>query len=197
LKRATGSAAVAALAAQLKAGNSEYARRRRQLARLVGRDGIAILPSAPVRHRNSDVEHPYRQDSDFHYLTGFDEPEAVAVLVPGRDVAEYILFVRPRSAAQTWDGHGAPDPPSASRRHAADDAFPISDMDEILPGLMENRERVYYAMGHPEFDQRVLGWLATLRGQAPRLGKHPPQEMVALDHVLHDMRLYKSRVEAG
>ncbi|MCC6633578.1 MAG: aminopeptidase P N-terminal domain-containing protein [Gammaproteobacteria bacterium] len=197
MKRATGSAAVAARAAQLKAGNSEYARRRRQLARLVGRDGIAILPSAPVRHRNSDVEHPYRQDSDFHYLTGFDEPEAVAVLVPGRDVAEYILFVRDRDPLrETWDGRRA-GPTGAVERHAADDAFPISDMDEILPGLMENRERVYYAMGHPEFDQRVLGWLAALRGQAPRLGKHPPQEMVALDHVLHDMRLYKSRVEAG
>ena len=195
MKRASGSVAVAARAAQLKAGNGEYARRRRQLARLVGRDGIAILPAAPVRHRNSDVEHPYRQDSDFHYLTGFDEPEAVAVLVPGRDAAEYILFVRDRDPLrETWDGRRA-GPTGAVERHAADDAFPISDMDEILPGLMENRERVYYAMGHPEFDQRVLAWLATLRGQAPRLGKHPPQEMVALDHVLHDMRLYKSRAE--
>jgi Xaa-Pro aminopeptidase len=81
--------------------------------------------------------------------------------------------------------------------YAADDAFPVGDMDEILPGLMENRERVFYAMGtHPEFDQKVLGWLQVLRNQA-RNGKHPPQEMIALDHVLHDMRLYKSRVEAG
>ncbi|HMA11748.1 MAG TPA: aminopeptidase P N-terminal domain-containing protein [Steroidobacteraceae bacterium] len=197
MKRRTGSAAVAARAAQLRAGNSEYVRRRRQLARLMGRNAIAILPAAPVRHRNSDVEHPYRQDSDFHYLTGFDEPEAVAVLVPGRDAAEYILFVRDRDPQrETWDGRRA-GPDGAVERHAADDAFPISDLDEILPGLMENRERVYYAMGHPEFDQRMLGWLATLRGQAPKLGKHPPQEMVALDHVLHDMRLYKSRVEAG
>ncbi|RYG81826.1 M24 family metallopeptidase, partial [bacterium] len=77
----------------------------------------------------------------------------------------------------------------------ADDAFPITDIDEILPGLMENRSKVFYAMGtHPEFDQRVIGWLQQLRTQA-RNGKHPPQEMVALDHVLHDMRLYKSRAE--
>jgi len=74
----------------------EFARRRRQLMRLMGRDSIAVLPAAPVRHRNSDVEYPYRQDSDFHYLTGFGEPEAVAVLVPGRPHAEYILFVRER-----------------------------------------------------------------------------------------------------
>ncbi|HYP78830.1 MAG TPA: aminopeptidase P N-terminal domain-containing protein, partial [Steroidobacteraceae bacterium] len=196
-RSAGGSAAVAARAAALRATNPEFARRRRLLARSMGRNGIAIVPAAPVRHRNSDVEYPYRQDSDFYYLTGFEEPEAVAVLVPGRPAAEYILFVRDRDPLrETWDGRRA-GPAGAVERHAADDAFPISDLDEILPGLMENRERVYYAMGtHPEFDQKVLGWLQTLRGMA-RHGRHPPQEMTALDHVLHDMRLYKSRVEAG
>ena len=196
-RSAGGSAAVAARAAALKATNPEFARRRKQLARSMGRNAIAIVPAAPVRHRNSDVEYPYRQDSDFYYLTGFEEPEAVAVLVPGREAAEYILFVRDRDPLrETWDGRRA-GPAGAVERHAADDAFPISDLDEILPGLMENRERVYYAMGtHPEFDQKVLGWLQTLRGMA-RHGRHPPQEMTALDHVLHDMRLYKSRVEAG
>src|SRR5689334_24984232 len=74
----------------------EFARRRRLLMRLMGRDSIAVLPAAPIRHRNNDVEYPYRQDSDFQYLTGFGEPEAVAVLVPGREQAEYILFVRER-----------------------------------------------------------------------------------------------------
>ena len=163
--------------------------------KMMGRGAIAILPAGPVRHRNSDVEYAYRQDSDFHYLTGFPEPEAVAVLVPGRAAAEYVLFVRDRDPLrETWDGRRA-GPSGAVENHGADDAFPISDIDEILPGLMENRERVYYAMGtHPEFDQRVLGWLAVLRGQA-RNGRHPPQEMIALDHVLHDMRLYKSREE--
>jgi len=195
--RAGGSAAVAARAAAVKATNTEFARRRRQLARSMGRNAIAILPAAPVRHRNSDVEYPYRQDSDFYYLTGFEEPEAVAVLVPGRAAAEYILFVRDRDPLrETWDGRRA-GPDGAVERYGADDAFPISDLDEILPGLMENRERVYYAMGtHPEFDQKVLSWLQTLRGMA-RHGRHPPQEMTALDHVLHDMRLFKSRTEAG
>jgi Xaa-Pro aminopeptidase len=195
--RLAGAAAIVARATALKASNAEFARRRRQLARLMGRNSIAIVPAAPTRVRNSDVEHPYRQDSDFHYLTGFGEPESVAVLVPGRRAAEYILFVRDRDPLrETWDGRRA-GPAGAVELHAADDAFPVGDMDEILPGLMENRERVFYAMGtHPEFDQKVLGWLQVLRNQA-RNGKHPPQEMVALDHVLHDMRLYKSRVEAG
>ncbi len=173
----------------------EFARRRRQLMRIMGKDCIAIVPGAPVRHRNSDVEYPYRQDSDFFYLSGFGEPESVAVLVPGRPHGEYILFVRDRDPLrETWDGRRA-GPAGVVERFGADDAFPITDIDEILPGLMENREKVYYAMGtHPEFDQRVVGWLNALRTQA-RHGKHPPQEMIALDHVLHDMRLYKSRGE--
>src|ERR1700757_1439934 len=125
----------------------EFARRRRQLMRLMGRDSIAVLPAAPVRHRNSDVEYPYRQDSDFQYLTGFGEPEAVAVLVPGREEAEHILFGRERDpASEAWDGRGA-GPNGAGRDFGADDAFPITDMDEILPGLLENRARVYYTMG--------------------------------------------------
>ncbi len=165
--------------------------------RIMERDCIAILPAAPVRQRNNDVAHAYRQDSDFHYLTGFPEPEAVAVLIPGREHGEYVLFVRDRDPLrETWDGRRA-GPAGAVATHGADDAFPIGDLDEILPGLLENRSKVYYAMGtHPEFDQRVLGWLQGLRNQA-RNGRHPPQEMVALDHVLHDMRLYKSRAELG
>jgi Xaa-Pro aminopeptidase len=179
----------------LNAVRGDFARRRRQLMRIMGRDCIAIVPAAPVRQRNNDVHYHYRQDSDFFYLTGFPEPEAVAVLLPGREHGEYVLFVRDRDPLrETWDGRRA-GPAGAVERHGADDAFPISDIDEILPGLLENRTRVYYAMGtHPEFDQRVLGWLQVLRNQA-RNGKHPPQEMVALDHVLHDMRLYKSRAE--
>jgi len=173
----------------------EFARRRRLLMRLMGRDSIAIVPAAPVRLRNNDVEYAYRQDSDFFYLTGFAEPESVAVLIPGRPPAEYVLFVRDRDAErETWDGRRA-GTDGAIRDHGADDAFPIGDIDEILPGLMENRAKVFYAMGtHPEFDQRVVGWVNGLRAQAKH-GRHPPLEFVALDHVLHDMRLYKSRGE--
>jgi Xaa-Pro aminopeptidase len=173
----------------------EFARRRRQLMRLMGRDSIAVLPAAPVRHRNGDVEYAYRQDSDFFYLTGFAEPESVAVLIPGREQAEYVLFVRERDPErEMWDGRRA-GPEGATRDFGADDAFPICDIDDILPGLLENRTRVFYTMGlHPEFDQRMIGWVNGLRAQAKH-GKHPPHEIVALDHVLHDMRLYKSRVE--
>ncbi len=173
----------------------EFARRRQQLARIMGRDAIAILPAAPLQMRNSDVEHAYRQDSDFFYLTGFSEPEAVAVLMPGREQAEYILFVRERDAArETWDGRRA-GPDGATADFGADDAFPIEDMDDILPGLIESRAKVFYTMGaYTEFDQRTIGWVTGLRAQVKQ-GGHSPLEIVALEHVLHDMRLFKSRAE--
>jgi len=173
----------------------EFARRRRQLMRMMGQGGIAVLPAAPVRVRSRDVEHRYRQDSDFYYLTGFNEPEAVAVLAPGRDHGEYILFCRERdSEKEMWDGHRV-GPDGAVERFGADDAFPIDDLDDILPGLMESCSRVYYAMGlNPEFDAHMATWLNALRSGGSR-GVHAPQEFVALDHLLHDMRLYKSRAE--
>jgi len=173
----------------------EFARRRRQLMRVMGRDAIAVLPAAPERTRNSDVLYNFRQDSDFHYLTGFGEPEAVGVLIPGRPQGEFVMFVRERNAErEIWDGKRS-GPEGVRRDFGADDAFPIADIDEILPGLIESRSRVYYTMGkYSDFDQRVVSWVNTLRAQA-RAGAHQPQEFVALDHVLHDMRLFKSRKE--
>lgn len=175
----------------------EFARRRRQLMRMIGRGGIAILPAAPTRVRNRDVEYAYRQDSDFHYLTGFPEPEAVAVLMPGREHGEYVLFCRDRDPLrETWDGRRA-GPEGAVRDHGADDAFPIGDIDDILPGMLEHSERVYYTMGlSGEFDQRLLGWVNQLRAAA-KSGVTTPTEFVALDHLLHDMRLFKSRGEVA
>ena len=84
--------------------SKEFARRRRNLMQMVGEGGIAILPSAPIRTRSRDVEYRFRQDSDFYYLTGFAEPDAVAVIAPGRDSGEFLLFCRDRDAEkERWD----------------------------------------------------------------------------------------------
>jgi Xaa-Pro aminopeptidase len=173
----------------------EFAKRRKQLMKMMGEGAIAILPSAPVRIRNRDVDYAYRQDSDFLYVTGFEEPESVAALIPGRGHGEYILFCRDKDPIrETWDGRRA-GPEGAVNDHAADDAFPVGDIDDILPGMLEQCERVYYTMGvHPEFDKRLMGWVNALRAQVGK-GKHTPHEFIVLDHVLHDMRLYKSRAE--
>ncbi len=175
--------------------SNEFAKRRKQLMRMMGPDAVAIIAAAPVRIRNRDVEFSYRQDSDFAYLTGFPEPEAVAVLIPGRKQAEYILFCRERDPVmETWNGYRAGQE-GACEIYGADDSFPITDIDDILPGLLEGRARVYYTVGeHPEFDQRVFGWINRIR-EGARRGVRPPDEYVSLEHLLHDMRLFKSKAE--
>ncbi|WP_296260965.1 MULTISPECIES: Xaa-Pro aminopeptidase [unclassified Pseudomonas] len=174
---------------------AEYARRRKALMEQMEPNSIAILPAAAVAIRNRDVEHVYRQDSDFQYLSGFPEPEAVIVLIPGREYGEYVLFCRERNAErELWDGLRAGQD-GAIRHFGADDAFPITDIDDILPGLIEGRDRVYSSMGsNPEFDRHVMDWINVIRSKA-HLGAQPPKEFVALDHLLHDMRLYKSAAE--
>ncbi len=175
--------------------SKEFARRRKNLMQMMGAGGIAILPAAPIRTRSRDVEYRYRQDSDFYYLTGFEEPDAVAVLAPGRDNGEYLLFCRERDPErERWDGSRL-GPDGAIEHCGADDAFPIDDIDDILPGIIESCERVYYTMGlYAEFDARIAEWINSLRSGMNR-GVHTPQEFVALDHLLHDMRLFKSRAE--
>ncbi len=174
---------------------TEYARRRKALMAEMEPNSIAILPAAPMYIRNRDVEHIYRQDSDFQYLSGFPEPEAVIALIPGREHGEYVLFCRERDPArELWDGLRAGQDGAVSE-YGADDAFPIGDIDDILPGLIEGRSRVYYAIGsNQEFDHRLMEWINTIRSKA-RQGAQPPNEFVALDHLLHDLRLYKSANE--
>jgi Xaa-Pro aminopeptidase len=173
---------------------AELTRRRRRLMRQLGR-GIAIVPTAPHRLRNRDTEYPFRPDSDFYYLTGFAEPEAVAVLVPGRAEGEFVLFCRPRDPErEAWTGRRA-GPEGAVAEYGANQAFPIQALDERMPDLIAGRDAVYYALGaHPEFDTRVIGWVNELRGRV-RAGVHAPVEFIAIEHPLHEMRLYKSPAE--
>ena len=173
----------------------EFARRRRHLMELIGSSGIAVLAAAPERVRSRDTLYIYRQDSDFFYLTGFREPEAVAVLVPGRPQGEFLLFCRERNPErEQWDGPRA-GPEGAVAEFGADDAFPISDLDDILPGLLERSDRVYYSIGGNEFDQKLLSFIQTLNLR--RQSGHAPSDLVSLDHLLHEMRLFKSRSETG
>ncbi|WP_024891363.1 Xaa-Pro aminopeptidase [Luteimonas huabeiensis] len=172
-----------------------YARRRRQLMRMAGPDAILVLPAAPERVRSRDTHYPYRQDSDLWYLTGFEEPDAVLVLVPGRAHGESLLFCRERDPErEAWDGPRA-GPEGAVDGFGMDDAYPIDDLDEILPGLLEGRTRVYYHFGRDtEFDLKLIGWLNRVRAQV-RLGAQPPHEFLELGHLLDEMRLFKSREE--
>lgn len=173
----------------------EFQLRRERLMAMMEPNSIAIVPSAREIYRNADTHYPFRQDSDFYYLTGFNEPDAVTVIIPGRKHGSYVLFCRERDPdRELWDGYRA-GPEGACKDYGADDAFPISDLDEILPGLLEGRERVYYAMGRDsEFDRHVMEWVNTIRSKV-RSGAIPPGEFLDLDHLLHELRLFKSAAE--
>jgi Xaa-Pro aminopeptidase len=172
-----------------------FARRRQQLMQAAGEGSILILPAAPERVRSRDTHYPYRQDSDFWYLTGCDEPEAVLALVPGRKHGEAILFCRERDLQrEAWDGSRL-GPEGAVAALGLDDAYPIADIDDILPGLLEGRRRVHYHLGRDaDFDLKLIGWINRVRAQV-RQGAQPPQEFLELGHLLDELRLFKSADE--
>ena len=172
-----------------------FCKRRTDLINQIGDQDIVIVPTSSVKSRNGDVEYHYRPDSDFFYLTGFAEPQAVAVICPGRAGGEYVLFCRENDKErEMWDGRRA-GLEGAVDTFGADDAFPIDDIGDILPGLMEEREKVFTTVGrYPEFDAKVLSWLNKIKLDA-RNGKHAPYELVDLSHLLHEQRLVKRKDE--
>ena len=171
------------------------ARRRRQLMDAAGDGAILVIPAAVERVRSRDTHYPYRQDSDFWYLTGFAEPDAVLVLVPGRSHGEAILFCRERDPEREgWDGPRL-GPEGAVEVLGMDDAYPVADIDDILPGLLEGRRCVHYHLGRDaDFDLKLIGWLNRVRAQI-RQGAQPPQEFLELGHLLDELRLFKSADE--
>jgi len=170
----------------------EFKQRRKLLMRRMKKNAVAVLAAAPAATRNKDVEYPYRQDSDFHYLTGFDEPEAVAVFAPGREQGRFILFCRPYDEAQAiWTGRHA-GLEGARERFGADEAYAIEDLGSVLPDLLDQKNVVYFPIGADgDLDRAVMAAVNGLRGKA-RAGAKPPEEFVALDRLLHEMRLRKS-----
>lgn len=173
----------------------EYKKRRKELMAQMEPNSIAILASANPVLRNGDTEFAFRQSSDLYYLTGFREPHAVLVLIPGRTQGQCLLFCQEKDPLkELWNGKLL-GPEAATQVLGVDDAFPIGDIDDILPGLIEGRERVYYAMGKDEgFDHRVMEWVKVIRGKV-RSGAQSPGEFLMLDHLLHEMRLIKSKAE--
>ncbi|WP_423823611.1 Xaa-Pro aminopeptidase [Salinisphaera sp. SPP-AMP-43] len=173
---------------------ADHAKRRAALADQIGAGGIAVVAATPERNRNNDVDYPYRSNSDFRYLTGFGEPQAIAVLAPGHERGEYILFCRERDpAAETWNGHRA-GTDGAVTRFGADAAYPIDEFDQRIGELLSGRERLYMTQGiHPEFEQQLMSRLNDLRAR----GRHaaPPEHIVSINSVVHEMRLRKSEAE--
>ena len=173
----------------------DFEKRRKNVMAQIGLGNIGLIPSAPERTRNRDVDYPFRQDSDFYYLTGFNESGALAVFIPGREQGEYILFCREfDEKKKLWEGpHSGLE--GATTHYLADDSFPIDDLNDILPGMLENKHKVFYPMGRDsELDHNLLEWINHLKMQS-RHCVNAPGELVSLEHILHEMRLFKTTAE--
>ncbi|MDH5258014.1 MAG: Xaa-Pro aminopeptidase [Gammaproteobacteria bacterium] len=182
----------------------EYKKRQKTLLKALGSNSAAIIPTATEKTRNRDADFPFRPDSDFRYITGFNEPESVAVFIPdgkttGRQSNEkksqYFLFCRESDPLmEIWNGRRE-GIEGAKTNYQVDEVFSINELDEILPTLLENVERVYYSIGYDEsFDKRLMEWVNSVRKKA-RTGILAPQEFHSLDHIIHEMRLVKSSAE--
>jgi Xaa-Pro aminopeptidase len=168
----------------------ERIKRRREAFEQRIKGGAAIFPAAPMAVRNNDVEHEYRQDTDFFYLTGFEEPNAVAVLAPDNPEQRFVLFVQPKDRErEVWTGWRAGEE-GAVRDFGADAAFTIDKLDEQLPRLVGKAEKLYYRFGDPAFDERVAGWMRQFQRERQRTGMGPTC-IVDPAEVLHEMRLIK------
>ena len=173
----------------------QYASRRRDLMAMMQGNSIAVIAAAPEKIRSKDTHYPYKQSTNLSYLSGFPEPQSVMLLIPGRSQGEVVFFCRDKDLLrETWDGHRQ-GPAGAVQNFGADDAFPIDDIDDILPGMLEGRDRVYYGIGKDaEFDKHLMEWVNGVRDKRGS-DAMPPGEFVDLDHLVNEMRLIKSAAE--
>ncbi|WP_299182171.1 Xaa-Pro aminopeptidase [uncultured Neptuniibacter sp.] len=179
----------------MKIDLDQFVARRKALMSNMPADSIAIIPSAQMKQRNNDVEYPFRQDSSFYYLTGFNEPDAMLLLIPGRASGETVLFCRERDKLmEIWNGYRS-GPDGAVNDFAFDEAHAIGEIDDVLPALLNGMSRIYYSIGQDEeLDQQIRHWLNLIRGKV-RQGAVAPTELVMLDHLLNEMRLIKGTEE--
>lgn len=172
-----------------------YRAHRDRLVDAIGADGMAVVPAAGEQVRNDDVSHPFRQNSDFVYLTGFHEPDAVAVLVPGHSDGDYHLFVRPREReSEIWNGYRV-GVEGARERFQADSAYPLAELDSRLPQLMLGREALFYRLGHPGHDSLMTSLLDKARSIRERTGRTVPTTIRDVSALLAEQRVVKDASE--
>ncbi|MBI3827666.1 MAG: aminopeptidase P N-terminal domain-containing protein [Candidatus Rokubacteria bacterium] len=170
-----------------------FIERRQRFAEAIG-DGVAIIPGAQEAARNSDVNHEFRQGSDFFFLTGFGEPDAVAVINPSHAKERYVLFVRPRDREmEIWNGRRA-GVDGAVSAYGADAAYPIAELDDRLRAYVIDRPAIYYRLGNAAFDRRVIALVEQGRLARGR-GIPAPARIEDPGPILNELRLRRSPAE--
>lgn len=174
---------------------SEFEQRRLALLSQIEPDAAVIVSATSICERNEGVEYPFRQESNFYYLTGFLEPEALMVLLPNRAEGSFILFCRERDPAmEVWTGLRAGQE-GAVKQYGANQAFAISELDNIMPQLLDGRSTIYSLLATQlELQQQIADWVAVIRGRVRQDAK-PPHVFKALEPIIHEQRLHKSDAE--
>lgn len=165
-----------------------------EFMRRMDQKSVAIIPSAREATRSNDTQYRFRQDSDFYYLTGFEEPDSIAVIAPGRE-HKYTLFVRPRDPEQEiWVGRRA-GVEGAKSEFGADESFPVAEFDEKLQDILDGAEKLYYRLGvHSDLDSKIIQRIAQMRA-LNRKPIHPPRTIIDPATIVHEMRVLKSPEE--
>lgn len=181
----------------MKLTQADFKQRRDHLAQKMGANSVAIIATRAEMYRNRDADYKYRADSSFYYLTGFAEPEAVAVLetFAEGEMYRYSLFCRERNREmEIWNGYRA-GVEGAVEIYGADEAFAIDLLDQEIIAKLLNKDRLYFRIGHQaEFDARVSQWIQKADAQQRR-GSTSPAEVIQLDRLIDEMRLKKSAQE--
>ncbi|NHB57837.1 Xaa-Pro aminopeptidase [Acinetobacter sp. 194] len=181
----------------MKLTQADFQERRDRLAEYMGPNSIAIIETSPVALRNRDADYKYRADSSFFYLTGFAEPEAVAVIETSDSVEDYTysLFCRERDREmEIWNGYRA-GVDGAVDDYDADEAYAIDLLDEEIIEKLLDKEKLFYRIGHrAEFDARVAKWIVQANGES-RKGNTAPAQLIQLDRIVDEMRLHKDAEE--
>ena len=172
-----------------------FSERRSELSKKVLDNSAIVVASSPVKSRISDTDYLYRQDSNFYYLSGYEEPESILLIRPYVQKDNFIIFCRDRDPLkEQWDGFRSGQK-GAVEDFDADKSLSISSVDEIMPELLEGAKNIYYSMSSPcGLDQRINLWVDQIRLNT-RAGAEPPQNLLSLDSIIHEMRLLKSEQE--
>ena len=172
-----------------------FSERRSELSKKVLENSAIIVSSSPVKSRISDTDYLYRQDSNFYYLSGYEEPESILLIRPYAKKDNFIIFCRDRDPLkEQWDGFRSGQT-GAVQDFGADKSLSISSVDSLMPELLEGAKNIYYSMSSPcGLDQRINTWVDQIRLNT-RAGAEPPQNLLSLDSVIHEMRLLKSDEE--